>query len=143
MDNSNPVNPQPAVGTPPPPPAPATEQASPVMGMGAQNPVPTSQNPVIQGPVPMPVQPPVQHEGGSKLIIWLIGGLIIVLLVVAGIYFFMSSQKGPKEQSQPTQTAQPAAKATNQEVQESDVNAVEIDNLDKEFEAVEKDLETL
>jgi len=73
----------------------------------------------------------------NKMMLWLIGGLVAIILVVGGIYFYLSSQQ--KTQTQPTST--PAAKV--EENLENDLNAVDVGDLDQEFSEVDKDLQGL
>lgn len=73
----------------------------------------------------------------NKMILWLVGGLAVVILVFGGIYFYLNSQKKP--QIKPTPTPSPQV----QENLESELNSVEVDNLDAEFSTVDQDLENL
>lgn len=95
---------------------------------------------------PAPATPPVGQpvSGGqpasgnnNKMILWLVGGLAVIILVFGLIYFYLSSQKKP--QIKPTPTPSPQA----QENLESELNSVDVNNLDTEFTTVDQDLENL
>lgn len=73
----------------------------------------------------------------NKMILWLVGGLAVIILVFGLIYFYLNSQKKP--QIKPTPTPSPQV----QENLESELNSVEVNNLDTEFSTVDQDLENL
>lgn len=95
-----------------------------------------SPNPQVMQPATGGIeQSPKSNE--SKMVLWLIGSLVLIILVVGGIYFYLTSQQ--KAQIQPTPT--PAAKV--QENLENELNALDVGDLDQEFSEVDKDLQGL
>lgn len=106
---------------------------------------PISQNPAVlptpppPQPAPAPTSPPVE-EGNSKMVLWLIGGLIVVIIVVGGIYWYLSSQAA-KQALQQVKTPTPVTKEETS--LESDLDAVQVGDIDSEFTEVDKDLESL
>lgn len=87
---------------------------------------------------PMPNADPPKSEGGNKMIFWLVGGLIVVILAVLGIYFFLNSQNKLK----PTQTTSAPTQEVNG-VSEDEVNSMNTSDLDGEFKGVDQDLQSL
>lgn len=83
------------------------------------------------------VQQTAPEGNNNKMILWLVGGLAVVILVFGGIYFYLNSQK--KTQPQPTPTPSPQV----QENLEKELNAIEVNDLDAEFSTVDQDLENL
>lgn len=101
---------------------------------------PTTPNPVQSGPII------ATQSGGesNKLIFWLIGGLVVILLTVGGIYWYLSQQ-----QLSSLQPTQPTKQETAQEAQESvnsldqDLESVNIQSADSELEKIDQDLQNL
>lgn len=96
--------------------------------------------PQIATPPPMSVDP--KNAGGSekKMAIWLIIGLIIIVAIVTGIYFYLSNQQKPLQSNLQTE---PPKQASASENLEGDLNTVNTDNLDNEFSQVDKSLQSL
>lgn len=102
------------------------------------NNIPVSQNPIVP-PAPLPAVPPVKEEG-NKMIVWLVGGLIAVIVVVGLIYWYLGSRSN-KEVSKPLATPTPV---TQKETSlEQDLDTVQVGDLDAEFSQLDKDLESL
>lgn len=102
------------------------------------NPVPQPQQPVVpQQPVTNVVQ---ESPKGNKML-WIIVGLVVVILVVGGVYWYMGQQKGASTKTK----ASPKPTATTQSVDalEKDLNSTSLDDLDKEFSSVDTDLQGL
>lgn len=105
---------------------------------------PNVPNTPINQPVPNPApqsntftsQPAPQQENSSKFVLWLIVGLVLIIVVVGGIYLFLSS-KQPAVEPAPTVAPQP------QENLESAVNGIEIGDPDSDFTSVNADLQQL
>lgn len=98
------------------------------------NPVQTSQ------PTPNALQPPVPaKESGdnNKMMMWFIGGLVLVTLIVGGIYLYLNSRQ------QKTLTPAPSPKAAVEENLEKDLDAVNVEDIEDEFTTVDKDLQNL
>lgn len=101
-------------------------------------------------PQPAPVQPvqPAQpaapqpvEEGSKKMGVWLIGGVVLILLIVGGIYLYMSRQQA--KQSLQTETP-PAATTAPQDNLENDLESVNVESpVDSEFTSVDQDLQNL
>lgn len=105
-------------------------------------------NPVANTPQANPQSTPPQAppptpsaEGGSKMALWLIGGLILIILIIGGIYIFLS--KNTKESAKtPAASTQPVTKKLD-DVSESEVEAVGVADLEAEFSSVDQDLKSL
>lgn len=122
MDNNIPANQT----------APAPAAASPAAAPGPQP---------IQ---PQPAQPqatiPQENSGGNKLTLWFIIGLVIVIAIVGGIYFYLNNQKS-SETTQVNTTAQVTPAPTPKEDLEGALNNIDIDEkVDSEFTSVDSDL---
>lgn len=85
-------------------------------------------------PVVMQVSPTPPPSKGKTM--WLIVGLVIVLLVIAGIYLLQSRQKAGQSLK-----ASPSPEVTDN--LEQDLNSVNISDLDSEFTTVDQDLQSL
>lgn len=85
-------------------------------------------------PVVMQVPPTPAPSKGKTM--WLIIGLVIILLVIAGIYLLQSRQKVSQSSK-----ASPSPAVTDN--LEQDLNSVNIGDLESEFDAVDKDLQSL
>lgn len=86
-------------------------------------------------PVVMQV-PPTPAPPKSKTM-WLIIGLVIILLVIAGIYLLQSRQKaGQSSKASPS----PVAATDNLE---QDLNAINLSDIEQEFSVVDQDLQSL
>lgn len=96
-----------------------------------------------------PVQPTVPQvpvtdsQGDSKkMILWLVIGLIVIIAVVGGIYFFLSRQQAaaPAQRANTVQTP-PAVPAENLE---DDINSLDVETgVDAEFATIDQDLNQL
>lgn len=85
-------------------------------------------------PVVMQVPPtPAPSKGKTT---WLIIGLVIVLLVIAGIYLLQSRQKVSQSSK-----ASPSPVVTDS--MERDLNSVDVGDLESEFDVVDQDLQSL
>lgn len=76
----------------------------------------------------------------KKMIIWLVGGLIIIVIIVLGIYLMLSSQK--KESDVSSQTPAPVIKEI-EDVSESEVEGINVSDIDNEMSALDKDIQSL
>lgn len=85
-------------------------------------------------PVVMQVPPTPTPSKGKTM--WLIVGLVIVLLVIAGIYLLQSRQKVSQSSK-----ASPSPVVTDS--MERDLNSVDVGDLESEFNAVDQDLQNL
>lgn len=102
--------------------------------MDNNNQAPQPIQPTMQ-PAPAPVVP---SGGGNKMVLWLVTGLIITILIVGGVYWYLSSQKAGSKES--------AAKSKSIETEanlEKDLNLIDVPEVDAQFSAVDKDLESL
>lgn len=97
------------------------------------NPVTNPAAPVVD---PLPKEQPVKK---SKTM-WLIVGLVLVILLIAGIYLLQSRQKA----SQSVKVSpSPVAGADNAGNLEQDLNSINIGNVEPEFSDVDQDLQSL
>lgn len=106
-------------------------------------------------PQPVPPQPPVQpaqfatspvsptstsEDGSKKMMIWLVGGVILILLAVGGVYLYMSRKQAESK----LQTNNNPAPASQQDNLESDLNSINVESaVDSEFTTVDSDLQNL
>lgn len=93
-------------------------------------------NPQVMQPAPGGIeQGPRSNE--SKMMLWLIGGLVVIIIVVGGIYFYLTGQQ---KKSQPKGVS-PTPQV--QENLENELNAINVEDIEQEFSSVDQDLETL
>lgn len=117
MENSNQTQ-QPPVANTPPPQAPAAPQT--------------------------PIAAPEPASGDSnKMVLWLVIGLVIVVVLVGGIYFFLS-----KQQTTETGTKQPVVQVTPKpqdtvDALDKDLNALNVESSDSDFASLDQDLQQL
>ncbi|MBI3103705.1 hypothetical protein HYZ05_02070 [Candidatus Daviesbacteria bacterium] len=105
-----------------------------------KQPAPAAQNPVVpETPAPVPTAPPVE-EGKSKMILWLIGGVIVVIIVVGGIYWYLSNQAAKQAARE---VKAPQAVTREETSLETDLDTVQIGDIDSEFINIDQDLESL
>lgn len=118
MDNNNPA-PQPA-GT--------TTAAN--MNPPQPQPQPPPSNAVQNAPVSG--EPP---KSSKKMIFMLVAGLVVAVVLIGGAYFYVSSRGAKPSQIQtPPQT---------QDVLDTELNRVNVEELETEFATVEADLQNL
>lgn len=90
-----------------------------------------------QQPGPVSVStPPVNTGEGKKGALFFIGGIVVIVLVVFGIYWYLNNQMAPKPE--PVATTTPT-----QPDLESDIDSVQVTDVDAEFTDVDKDLQSL
>lgn len=94
--------------------------------------------PKVTSPQPEPVvmQVPATPPPAKGKTMWLIVGLVIVLLVIAGIYLLQSRQKAGQSLK-----ASPSPAVTDN--LDQDLNSVNIGDVDPEFSTVDQDLQNL
>ncbi len=98
----------------------------------------------VAQPEPATPQVSIQNpdKGSNKVILWFVLGLIIIVLLVGGIYFFLSKQ-------QPIGTGQPATiqapSPSPQANLDSDLNSINVDaaTASADFTSVDQDLKQL
>lgn len=108
---------------------------------------PIVNTPVTNTPPPQPAVPqtptPAAPAGDSnKLIIWLVVGLVVIIVLVGGIYLFLSKQQAASQTLTPSPlTSQPPAPQENleNELNNIDVNA----GADSDFTSIDQDLQNL
>ncbi len=94
------------------------------------------QPPVMPGPI---TGDPDPKGNENKMIFWLIGGLVVILLLVGGIYWYFSKQIAPTSSIETP--VQPLTQ--KQENLEEEMNAIQIDDIEAAFVEVDKDLQNL
>lgn len=94
-------------------------------------PTPTTQ------PTPV-VVPPAEPEGSNKMVLWLILGLVIIVLVVGGVYLYLSKQQGAE-----TVGTQPTPTPVAEENLENELNAIDVTESNQDFSAIDQDLQSL
>lgn len=105
------------------------------------NNIPVQPIPNMQQNIPpqTPPLPPITKTG-SKMVFWLIGGLILIILTVGGIYMYLRNTKEAKET--PVASTQPVSEKLD-DVSETEVEAVGVGDLETEFSSVDQDLKSL
>ncbi|MEK7616627.1 MAG: hypothetical protein AAB414_01075 [Patescibacteria group bacterium] len=108
---------------------------------------PNTQASINTSPAPQaaPVQPVtnvVQEppSGGNKKMLWAILGLVVLILIVGGIYWYLGQGRGT---STPAKATPKPTAATSVDTLEKDLNSTSLDDLDKEFSSVDTDLQGL
>ncbi len=134
MDNNNPTQP-----------APPTANAAPIDPTAPVQPS-VSQTPQSAAAPQTPTSPAPTSEESKKPVLWLIIGLVVVIALVGGIYFFLSRQQAAstaqKATEQPiVQTPQKAPDTVD--ALDRDLSALNIDNTDADFASVDSDLQQL
>lgn len=101
------------------------------------------------GPNPAPAQavqlnandPPQPQapfkEDNKKMFLWLILGLLVIVVIVGGLYMFLSGQQKVAE------TTKPQVKQESVDSLEKDLDSVNVEEVDKEFTTVDSDLQSL
>lgn len=97
-------------------------------------------NPQVPTPA-LAQQPADEKTGGNKMVLWFIIGLVIVIALVGGIYYFLSKQQVATQPEVITQTPAP----TPAENLENDLNNINVDTstTSSEFNTVDQDLQAL
>lgn len=93
-----------------------------------------------QGIVTPQVPNPDSSSDSSKIVLWFTVGLVVIVIVVGGIYLFLSKQQGAAPGSQTVvQTPVPVV----QENLENDINNINVEDADSDFASVDQDLQQL
>lgn len=127
MDNNN--IPQPATPAMPAKPAPA-QPAAPAAPTQTPN-VPVSGGSNGQTPA-----------SGSKMVLWFIIGLVVIVALVGGIYLYLSRQEAVNSNNQQAVKTQAPAPVAQENI-ENDLNNVAIDDIDTDFASLDQDLQQL
>lgn len=115
------------------------------MDKNNQQQAPIAQPEAQSNPV-TPVVPSQSGEGGNKMVVWLIVGLIIIILVVGGVYWYLNKQQKaslPTEETT-TQTSQSTPQPTSESTDSlnNDLNSVDV-GISTDFSAIDQDLQSL
>ncbi len=101
-----------------------------------------------QQPAPAAPQPNLtavqeaQNQEGSKMIWWLVGGLIVIALLVGGIYWFLSKQQTNQQAIQPP-VKQVETQVTTDSL-DQDLSVVDVESSgSSDFNEVDQDLQGL
>jgi uncharacterized protein HemX len=100
--------------------------------------IPTNTQPV------QPVAPPSANgSGGNKVVLWFVAGLIIVVALVGGIYFYLSRQQGNSITNQNTSVESPVP--TAKEDLEQGLNSINVDisTESSDFIPIDQDIQQL
>lgn len=144
MENNNPtpqapIPPQqPIAAQPMPTPAPA---AAPTTQPAAPTPQPTA----------TPQTPVVNTGGSNKIVIYFVIGLIVIVVLIAGAYLFMSRQQQAAKITEPTTIEtipQPIVQATPRpqdtvDALDRDLSALNVGSTDSDFSSIDADLQQL
>lgn len=112
-------------------------------------------NPPLQPSVAnaAPVQPstpqvPISNPPpeSNKVILWLVIGLVAIVVVVGGIYFFLSKQQANTAQT--TNVERPIVQASPKpsdtvDALDKDLSALNVGTADADFSSVDQDLQQL
>lgn len=80
-------------------------------------------------------QPPKK----SKINIWIAGGVVILVVILTGVYFYLSqTAKTPPT----TPTTQPVSQPQEEDL-ESELNSLDVESEGADFAEVDKDLQSL
>lgn len=96
-----------------------------------------------------PVQPsiPEPSSGSSKIVVWFLGGLVIIILLVGAIYIFLSKQIPSPTVTNQTVTPVPPKPADTVDALDRDLASLEVDtatkDADSDFESIDQDLQNL
>ncbi|MBU1031835.1 LPXTG cell wall anchor domain-containing protein [Patescibacteria group bacterium] len=109
-------------------------------------PIPQPAVPPAPGPQPAPSpqpaktftssQNPAPETGSNKFVVWLLVGLVLIILMVGGVYLYLSRQ-------QAAPAAVPTPTPVVQENLEDELNAINIASPDADFTSVDQDIEQL
>jgi len=91
-------------------------------------------------PSPTPNVAPDQPPQSSSKMVWLIGGLVIILIIVAGVYLFAQRQKS---QNNSASVPQATLKPVVSENLDQELNAIDVQASDSDFTSIDQDLKTL
>lgn len=118
---------------------PAIPPAAPVTPTANMAP---AQPPAPQVPV-SPVSDPTQGES-KRMIIWFVIGLVVVIALVGGIYFFLRKQQASQTalNNQPIVQTPPKPEDTVDAL-DKDLTAVDINSSDTDFASVDQDIQQL
>lgn len=106
--------------------------------LNAQMPTPIESGSTPPTVPSIPQTPPVDSSS-KKPILWFVLGLIVTILLVAGVYLFLSKQQSTITQ-QPVVTPVPAA----QKSLEDDLNSINVESgLDSDFSSIDQDITSL
>lgn len=143
MDNnsSSPITPNTTPGMPQQP----TQATSSLMNPEAPVTPPATTPSGLGGisTVTPPVPPPSNGEGGSKMVFWLIGGVVAIVLIVGGIYLYLSNQQASQPEEVTQVQATPIPTATPEPTIEEDLDAIDVSEVDDQFQDVDNDLQNL
>jgi len=112
---------------------------------------PTPPAPIQSGPAPavQPVPAPQPTApGSSKLVLYFVIGLVLVVLLIAGAYLFMSRQQQTAKNASNETTSQEIVQTTpapqeTVDALDRDLSALNIGNTDSDFSSIDTDLQQL
>ena len=78
-------------------------------------------------------------QKGNKMILWLVGGLVVIIVLVGAIYFYLGNQK-KADQPLPSPTATQNTDTVS--TLENDLNSVSVEQQDN-FSTIDQDLKQL
>lgn len=85
------------------------------------------------------VQVPGDSSGNNKMVLWLITGLIITILIAGAVYWYLNNQQTSSNQQiskEPTPILESAKL-------DSELNSIDIPEMDENFSEVDKDINSL
>lgn len=113
--------------------------------MDNNNPVMPSVLQTNTTPVAPPIQPiPPVEKDGNKMIIFLVLGVVLVILIVGGIYYFLSiQQQTPAPVAPITESPAPKAPVVAKDALDAELEEINVASSGAEFQSVDSDLQSL
>lgn len=85
------------------------------------------------------IQQPEPEAANKKPIMWLILGIIIVILIIGGAYWYVGKQSKSEMQSK-----QPAGQTTaSSDNLDQDLSSIDVQASEGDFDALDRDLQSL
>lgn len=108
---------------------------NPINPNPAPQPAGTTATANMNPPQPQPPPSNAVQKSSKKMIFMLVAGLVVAVVLIGGAYFYVSSRGAKPSQIQtPPQT---------QDVLDTELNRVNVEELETEFATVEADLQNL
>lgn len=94
-------------------------------------------------PTPQPVEP-----GSNKLVLYFVIGLVIIVLLIGGVYLFMSRQQQTVKNTNMAAVPQPVVQVNPKpqdtvDALDKDLSALNVGTSDTDFSSIDQDLKQL
>ncbi len=104
---------------------------------GPVTPQPTT--PIVPTPEPSPVTP---SNSDSNKVFWLVGGLLVLSLITAGLYFYMNKSGNTIPQTQQTTKNPTPSPQASLDSLDKDLQSVDVSSTD-DLSSIDQDLKSL